>query len=260
MSITLATEALGCTLGGRIVLEQVALQARPGEVLALIGPNGAGKTTLLRALARLLAPTTGVVRLDGHDIQRLKSRTLARRLALAPQSSSELWPLTVEQYVALGRAPHRGWLLPLEASDRAAVERALERTGLLGLRERIVTALSGGEQRRAILARTLAQEPQALLLDEPTAALDLKYQVAILELARRLAHTDRMAVVLTLHDLNQAAIIADRLALLVEGKLLAAGTPEQVLTPELLTSAYEVPVTVGRHPDTGVPLVTVVLR
>jgi iron complex transport system ATP-binding protein len=251
----LAAEGLRCKLGGRQVLDGVGLEVRSGEVLALIGPNGAGKTTLLRAMARLLRPQDGAVCLEGRDIWQMRAGSLARRLALAPQGA-ELWPLTVEQFVGLGRAPHRGWLLPLASADHAAVRTALERTGLGALAERQVTELSGGEQRRAILARALAQEPRVLLLDEPTAALDLKYQATILGLAGQLAHRDGLAVVITLHDLNQAAGVADRLALIVQGRVLAVGTPTEVLTAELLSATYEVPVVVCSHPLDGTPLIT----
>jgi iron complex transport system ATP-binding protein len=256
MSNMIEAQELSCTLGGRAVVERVSLAARPGEVLALIGPNGAGKTTLLRALARLLRPQGGAALLGGQAVWSLRPRAVARKLALAQQGGAEGTPLTVGQLVALGRAPHRGWLLPLADDDRAAVERALERTGVAHLRERPVAELSGGEQRRAILARTLAQEPRALLLDEPTAALDLKYQVAILDLAARLAHADGMTVVVTLHDLNQAAVVADRVALLAEGRLLAVGAPSEVLSAELLARAYGVAVVVSAHPVYGTPLIT----
>lgn len=252
---TLEAQDITCAYDGRPVLEELRLAARPGEILALIGPNGVGKTTLLRAMARLLRPHRGTVLLAGEDLWRTTPRDVARQLALAPQTDGANWPLTVERAVALGRAPHRGWLLPFSADDRAAVERALRQTGLVTLRERRVTELSGGEQRRVILARVLAQEPKVLLLDEPTAHLDLKYQTEILELVRRLAHQDELAVVISLHDLNLAALYADRLALLSEGQLLAAGSPTEVLTPERLTRVYDVPVVVTRHPVSGTPLV-----
>jgi iron complex transport system ATP-binding protein len=229
-------------------------------VLALIGPNGAGKTTLLRAMARLLRPRKGMLLLGDQQVWQLSPRAVARRLALAPQSNSDTWPLTVEQVVALGRAPHRGWFLPFSTKDREVVQQAMRRTGLEHLRQRLVTQLSGGEQRRVLLARTLAQEPAILLLDEPTTHLDLKYQTEILELVRQLAHRDGLAVVITLHDLNQAALCADRLALLAEGRLLAVGEAEEVLVPSYLARAYGVPVVVTRHPLYGTPMVTPVVR
>ncbi len=245
---TLEVRDLRCAYDSQPVLDNLCLATHPGEVLALIGPNGAGKTTLLRALARLLRPCRGTVLLGGQNLWQLSPRAVARRLALAPQSNGATWPLTVEQAVALGRAPHRGWLLPFSAADREAMERALQQVGLQGVRDRLVTELSGGEQRRVILARTLAQEPEVLLLDEPTAHLDLKYQTEILELVRDLAHRDGLTVIVTLHDLNQAALCADRLALLANGRLRATGIPSEVLTPELLQQAYGVPVSVSRHP------------
>jgi len=250
---------LTCRLGTRTVVERVNLGARPGEVLGLIGPNGAGKTTVLRALARLLQPAAGAVLLDGRASWRLRPRALARQLALAQQGGADHWPLTVEQAVELGRAPHRGWLMPLSPADRAVVERVLEQAGITHLRERRLDQLSGGEQRRVILARALAQEPRILLLDEPTAGLDLKYQVTLLELARQFAHRDRIAVVITLHDLNQAALIADRVALLADGQLLAVDATEVVFTPTLLEAAYGIPIAVTRHPIYGTPLITPLL-
>jgi iron complex transport system ATP-binding protein len=252
---TLEVRDLTCAYGGRPVLADLFLAAHPGEVLALIGPNGAGKTTLLRAMARLLHPRHGTVLLAGQNLWRTAPRSVARHLALAPQVNGATWPLTVEQAVTLGRAPHRGWLLPLCAEDHVAVERALQQMKLALLREQRVTELSGGEQRRVILARVLAQKPQVLLLDEPTAYLDLKYQTEIMELVGGLAHRDGLTVVASLHDLNLAALYADRLALLSEGRLLAVGSPAEVLTPERLTQVYGVPVVVTRHPLYGTPLV-----
>jgi iron complex transport system ATP-binding protein len=260
MMTTLEARDLTCAYNGEPVLSNLSLAVYPGQVLALIGPNGAGKTTLLRAMARLLRPRKGALLLDDQQVWQLPPRAMARQLALAPQSNGNTWPLSVEQVVALGRAPHRGWLLPFSARDREVVQQAIQRTGLEHLRQRLVTQLSGGEQRRVVLARALAQEPQILLLDEPTAHLDLKYQTEILELARQLAHADDLAVVVTLHDLNQAALCADRLALLAEGRLLVVGEPQDVLVPSYLARAYGVPVVVTQHPLYGTPMVTPVVR
>src|SRR5262249_12884900 len=163
------------------------------------------------------------------------------------------------QAVALGRAPHRGWLLPYSARDRAMIEQVLVQTGLQELRQRLITELSGGEQRRVILARALAQEPQVLLLDEPTTHLDLRYQTECLALLRRLARRDGMAIVVTLHDLNHAALCATRIALLEHGAVVASGPPEAVLTPDCLAQVYGVAVVVTRHPVYGTLLVTPVL-
>lgn len=256
----LEAHGLTCAYDQRTIVHDVSLVVQPGEVLALLGPNGAGKTTLLKALARLLRPRLGNVFLATQDIWRQRPRTVARHLALAPQSEGVAWPVTVEQAVALGRAPHRGWLLPYAAHDRQVLERVLTQTGLQDLRQRLVTALSGGEQRRVILARALAQEPQVLLLDEPTTHLDLRYQTEVLTLMKRLASQDGLAIVVTLHDLNHAALCATRVALLAQGTLVAVGTPEEVLTPACLAQVYGVTVVVTKHPVYGTPLVVPMLQ
>jgi iron complex transport system ATP-binding protein len=250
---------LTCAYDRHVVLQALTLTLHSAEVLALIGSNGAGKTTLLRALARLLRPQTGTVLLAGQNAWRLSPRAVARRLALAPQQEAAHWPGTVEQAVALGRAPHRGWLLPYAAHDHDVIERVLQQTGLDTLRHRLLTELSGGEQRRVILARALAQEPQVLLLDEPTAHLDLKYQAEVLTLVQRLAYQGGLTVVIALHDLNQAALCAHRLALLANGRLLALGSADEILTPERLAYAYGVEVVVTPHPIYGTPMVAPLL-
>lgn len=251
----LEAQRLTCGYGRRTIFQDLSLVVEPGEVLALIGPNGAGKTTLLRALARLLRPRSGTVLLAGADVWNLTPRAVARRLAFAPQSEGVAWPVTVEQAIALGRAPHRGWLLPYNARDRQVLEQVLAQTGLQALRQQLVTQLSGGELRRVILARALAQEPTVLLLDEPTTHLDLRYQAELLLLMRRLAQRDGLAVVVTLHDLNQAATCATRVALLASGALVAVGSPAEVLTPAILSPVYGVDVVVTPHPMYGTPMV-----
>ena len=255
----LEAQELTCAYHQRVVLQALSLEVRPGDIVALVGPNGAGKTTLLRALARLLRPRSGTVLLAGTHIWQLRPRTVARQLALAPQSEGVFAPMTVEQAVALGRAPHRGWLLPYNAHDRAVIERVLQQTGLQDVRHRLITELSGGEQRRVILARVLAQEPRILLLDEPTTHLDLRYQTEVLALIRRLGQHDHLAVVVTLHDLNHAALCATRVALLAHGRFVAVGTPEAVLTPAYLAQAYGVKVIVTRHPVYNTPMVAPIL-
>ncbi len=244
-----------CAYDGHTVVSHLSLEARPGEVLAIIGPNGVGKSTLLRAMARLMRPEQGKVLLADRDLWQIPPREVARELAFSPQSAGGQWSATVEQTTELGRAPHRGWFLPLTKQDRAVTDKTLELVGLSHLRERIVTELSGGEQQRVVLARVLAQEPSVLLLDEPTSHLDLKYQTHILGLVRQLAHQEWLTVVVSLHDLNLAALYADRLALLSEGKLVAVGSPAEVLTSERLTQVYGVPVVVIPHPLYRTPLV-----
>lgn len=245
---TLEIKNITCVYDQLPVVHQISIKAQPGEVVALIGPNGAGKSTLLRAMARLVRPAKGKVILAGRDIWQTSAREIARKLAFAPQANNEPWPATVEQIVALGRSPHRGWFLPLTSHDYQITRHALEQVGLEHLRGRISTRLSGGEQQRMVLARVLAQEPSVLLLDEPTAHLDLKYQTDILHLVCRLAHQDNLSVIISLHDLNLAAAYADRVALLEDGRLCAFGTPAEVMTSERLTRVYGVPILVTKHP------------
>jgi iron complex transport system ATP-binding protein len=252
---TLAAVNLTCGYAERVVLERVCLQLHPGQVVILLGANGAGKTTLLRALSRRLRPSTGQVLIDDQDIGKLSSQRLARQVALMPQNERRDWPLSVADAVALGRAPHRGWMLPLSQSDRQAVERSLEMTGLTALRTRAITELSGGEWRRMVLARALAQEAKILLLDEPTAGLDVRYQVEMLSMIQRMAAELRMVIVLTLHDLNHASLYGDRLVLLNERSILAMGAPASVLRAELIQTAFGIQVMVIPHPVHDTPLV-----
>ena len=255
--MTPLVEATGLVTGyaGRQVLAGVDLAVRPGELLAVVGPNGSGKTTLLRALARVLEPFAGCVRIDGNDPWRHGSRWTARRLVAAVAAPAAIWPLTVADAVALGRAPHRGWFLPYTAADRNAIQQAIARTGLGGLETRLLHELSAGESQRVVFARALAQSPQILLLDEPTAHLDLRFQMEIMSLTHDLAKNDRLAVVAAVHDLTQAARWADRVAMMSAGRVVALGTPVEVLTPETLAAVYGIRAAVIPHPATGTPLV-----
>ncbi|MBS0206369.1 MAG: ABC transporter ATP-binding protein [Planctomycetes bacterium] len=257
---SIQAKGLTCGYDHRKVLEFLSLSARAGEVLVLLGPNGAGKTTLLRALARILRPMAGTVLLEDRDIWQLKADEAAQRIALMPQSERRDWPLTVEESIMLGRTPHRGWYAQFSAEDRRTVESSLASTELLELRHRPITELSGGEWRRMIFARALAQQASVLLLDEPTAGLDLKYQHEVLRLVCELARTRQMTVVVTLHDLNHAALYGSRLAVIAEHTIVAVGTPHEVMTVELIQRVYDVPVTIIPHPAYGSPMVVPLLE
>jgi len=251
----LRMENLVCGYGDRQVLDHLSLAVVPGEVLALIGPNGAGKTTVLRALARLLRPKYGHVLLQDRDVWSLSARDVARHMAVSPQNEHRDWPLTVAEAVMLGRTPHRGWLAPFDMNDRKVLQHALSRLALESFADRPITELSGGEWRRVVLARALAQEPRALLLDEPVSQLDLKYQLEVLLHLQHLAQIDQRTVIVTLHDLNQAAVCAKKLALLYQGRLIALGSPRDVLTPARLREVYGVDVVIAEHPIYDAPLV-----
>jgi len=239
-------------LGGRPVLHDVTLPVRAGELLALVGPNGAGKSTLLAVLAGDVPVAAGQVHVGGRPVGRWPARELARVRALLPQRPTVAFGFTVRDVVRMGRAPWAG--TAMAAGDDDAVDAALAATEMRGLAHRAVPTLSGGEAARAALARVLAQEAQLVLLDEPTASLDVRHQELVLATARRLARGGA-AVVAVLHDLGQAAAYADRVAAMHAGRVVADGRPAQVLRPELLGGVYGHDIEVLEHPRTGALLV-----
>ncbi len=238
----------------RVVFRDVSLETRAGEVLVLLGGNGAGKTTLLRTLAGQLTPSSGKVVLDDRLIQHWPRREVAKRLALMPQFERRDAPMTVRDMVQLGRAAHRGWWAPLDKDDDQRVEKALVVTDTIELADRCITQLSGGEFQRAALARSIAQDAQVLLLDEPTSGLDLKHQQTCLSQVVRWVKDNQLTAIISLHDLHQAAVFADRIALMSHGQLQCVGTCEQVLVPEQIQRAYGIDVDMVPHPRNGRPL------
>lgn len=248
-------QSLSVGYGARLVLHEITLHIQAGEILALIGPNGAGKTTLIRAVSGVIRPKSGSLRSEGENLAGMPPRQRACKMAVVPQARNLPDPFTVWQTVLLGRTPYLGWLGQPSETDRARVHWALERTETLDLAERRIGELSGGEQQRVLLARALAQETPILLLDEPTAHLDLHHQTMLLDLVYALTRENHLTVLMALHDLNLAALYADRVALLVDGYLQAVGSPAEVLTAERLSLAYRLPLHVIPHPDFGVPLV-----
>ena len=234
--------------GPHIVLRSVSLEVQSGEVLALIGPNGAGKSTLIRAVSGVIPIQSGQVHTNGNDFAALPPMQRARYLAVVPQAVSLPAAFSVWETVLLGRTPYLGFLGQPSRKDEELARTALERVSALSLAERRVGELSGGEQQRVLLARALCQATPILLLDEPTAHLDLQYQVSLLELVSDLAHREKLAVLIALHDLNLAARYGDRVALLVGGAIRALGTSGKVMTSALLSEAYSLPIKVVDHP------------
>ena len=235
------------------VVAGVDLAIEQGEMVALVGPNGAGKSTMLKLLAGLLTPASGAVVFAGRELAAWSAVELARRLAVVPQEVHFHFPFTVAQYVLMARHPYRGWS-PFEGrDDLAAAHAALAATGMESLAERSVLELSGGERQRATLAASLAQEPDVLLLDEPTAALDLRFQVEIYETLQRLNRERDLTVVAVTHDLNLAARYCPRLLLLADGRIVADGGADEILTPTLIETHYGVAVEVGRRADGVTP-------
>ena len=224
-------------LGGRAVVDGVDVSVADGEWLALIGPNGAGKTTLLRAISRLV-PFAGEIVLDGRPAAELRRAELARLVAVVPQEPSTPPWMTVAEYVLLGRTPHLGPLAKEGAADRDAAARALGRLDLLALADRRLGTLSGGEKQRAVVARALAQEARIVLLDEPTAALDIGHQQQALDLLDGLRAESGLTLVAAMHDLTLVAQYADRMVLLDGGHVVADGAPADVLTEALIAQHY----------------------
>lgn len=239
-------------LGGRRIIDGVSLEARAGELVGLVGPNGAGKTTLLRVISGLLEPVSGSIELDGEDITLMAPRLRAQKLALLPQDHVVHWAISVEDLVALGRLPYRGFGSALSPTDRTAVAQAVAAMDVADFAKRSVIELSGGERARVLIARALAQDTPILLADEPAAGLDAVHQLDLFAHLRGLAEQGR-CVVVVLHDLTMASRFCDRLVVLDEGKVHASGPAAKVLTPKVLKSVYGI--TAYRGQADGVPFV-----
>ena len=238
----------------RRALDGVSFEAPRGRITAVVGPNGSGKSTLVRALLRLVAPTSGSAFVDEQPVDALPRPRLARSVSFVTQSESLTFPTTVAEYVALGRFPHIGAWHRVSAEDRRAMERATELTGIDDLLDRSMDALSGGERQRVRLARALAQGGEAIVLDEPTAFLDIGHEMVVFELLSKLA-ADGHAVLLVSHQLNLVARFASTMVLLDAGKVVAAGGPADVMRADVLERVYAWPIEVTKD-STGVPTLT----
>jgi cobalamin transport system ATP-binding protein len=252
----LSLDRVSVSLGGARIVDGLSAEVASGEWVAVIGPNGAGKTTALRAVAGLVSYEGGVRVLD-EDARTLARKHLARRVALVPQVPLIPGDITVRSYVMLGRTPHVGYLASERRSDHRAVDASLVQLDLVAFAQRRLDTLSGGERQRATLARALAQDAPILLLDEPTAALDMGRQQQVLEIVDRLRASRGLTVVSTMHDLTLAGQYADRLLLLDGGRLVASGTADEVLTRALITEHYGAEVEVVDAPGSGFVVVPV---
>jgi len=237
----------------RFSIHDVNITAEQGERIAIIGPNGSGKSTMLRLITRLLQPNTGTVVLDGHDIRAMKGNEIAKILAMLPQMQTGQHDLTVRDLVRYGRHPYQRWFSGMSKEDREIVEWAIHATRMDHLADQQLQSLSGGERQRAWIAMSLAQLPKVLLLDEPTTFLDISHQFEILELISQLNKEMNMTIVSVLHDINQAAQYSDRLIVMKEGRMVAQGTPSEVLTHEMFEQVFEI--TVRIHYDDPYPYV-----
>jgi ABC-type cobalamin/Fe3+-siderophores transport system ATPase subunit len=241
--------------GKEPVLRSLDLAIPDHGLTAIIGPNGCGKSTLLRALARLVPTQGGGVLLDGSLIHRMPTREVARILGVLPQAAQHPEGIRVRELVARGRHPHRGWMSGWSENDARAVQWAMAQADILALAERFVDELSGGQRQRVWLAMALAQETPLLLLDEPTTYLDLAHQIDLMELLCELHRCKGRTLVVVLHDLHQACRYADHLVVMREGRIVAQGAPDAVMTTELVERVFELPNCIIADPVTGTPLV-----
>lgn len=233
-----AVHNVGLSIDGNAILSDVSLDFPAGEVVALVGHNGSGKSSLLKILARQLAPTAGSVAYGGRDLKHYDGRDFARSVAYLPQDLSTGSDMTIRELVCCGRYPWHGALGRFSATDRQKVEQAIEATHIEAFADRMVGTLSGGERQRAWIAMLIAQDARCLLLDEPTAALDIAHQVEVLSLVRLIAHEGGRSVVIVLHDINMAARFCDRIHALKGGRMVASGTPADILVPDTLRAIY----------------------
>ena len=240
-----------------LVLHDINLSIRAGEMVGLLGPNGSGKTTLIKLVSGILKPNQGEIRLDGSSLSRLSRKSVARSLAVVPQQFHIPFAFTIGEVVMLGRIPFLKAFAEESKVDRQFVANTMDLVGISELKERRFDELSGGERQKVILAMALAQQPRLLLLDEPIVHLDIAHQVEILELVKRLNMEQGLTVIGAMHDLNLAALYFDRLILLKEGRIWADGVPAQVLTEDIIRNVFSASVRVEPHPVTGVPHIVV---
>ena len=238
------------------VVRDVSLTVRPGEFLSLVGPNGSGKTTLLRLLDRIFIPNRGTILLGDQPFAKFSRRAIARRIAFVPQDNSIQFPFTVAEIVLMGRSPHTGGMAFENAHDRDVAAEMMRLTDIAGFADQPITNLSGGERQRVFIARALAQQPEIILLDEPTAHLDIAHQVEMFRIIKRLNTESGLTVLSVSHDLNLAAAYSDRIAMMVGGRLAALGPPAEVLTGDLIREVFRTPVIVDTHPVHGAPRVS----
>lgn len=256
----LEVKELTCRYNKRFILKAINFKVKEEALLGIIGPNGSGKTTLLRAITKVIKPLNGKILFEGEDIWQIGFKELARKVAFVTQTPlSYGLDITVEQFVLLGRVPHRKLFQFLETKyDKVIAQDAMALTNILGIKDRPISELSGGERQLAFIARALTQEPKLLLLDEPTAHLDIAHQIRILDLIKRLNSSFRLTVIIVLHDLNLASQYCDELILLNNGRLYKRGSPEEILTAENIEDVYKTKVIIKEDPISSRPYIFLV--
>ncbi|QNK54928.1 ABC transporter ATP-binding protein [Paenibacillus sp. PAMC21692] len=251
----LSLNNISYSVPGKRILQNINESFKPGRFYGIIGPNGVGKSTLLKLLSGIEKPEQGEARLDGRDISAIPRKELARDVAVLQQGGLAPVGFTVKEIVRMGRFPYQSWLGGESADPEPLINEALESMGLTGLQHRRLHQLSGGERQRVALAKLMVQQPRILLLDEPTTYLDIGYQLQLLDNVRAWQKSEGLLVIAVLHDLNLAAMYADELLALHDGKVLARGVPDAVLQPDLIETMYETRATIIRHPELDVPQV-----
>jgi iron complex transport system ATP-binding protein len=242
------------------VLQDISFRTRKGEFIGVIGPNGSGKTTLLKILYRLLSPQKGEVLFERAPLKKMSRRDIARRIAVVAQETYPVFPFRAMEIVLMGRSPYLGHLMFESEKDLEITKKAMERTEILSISERSIDELSGGERKRVFIARALAQEPEVILLDEPTANLDIHHQIEFLDLILALNRERGLTIIMASHDLNLASEFCDRLILLQKGRIFKIGSPEEVITRENIERVYGCGVWVDRNPVSGMPRISLLKK
>jgi len=250
------TENISVHFAGNTVLDNLTLAVEKGQMISILGPNGSGKSTLLKTLSRNVKPDQGTIYLDNQNIAMLSAKVIARKMAVLPQSPQAPSDVTVRDLVEYGRYPHQSWWQGKSEEDNHWIDWALEQTGLMRMKERIVSTLSGGERQRVWIAMALAQQPEILLLDEPTTYLDICHQLEIMELLAEFNWRHHMTVAMVLHDINQAARYSDCIVMLYQSKIFAVGKPKDVITSDNLREVFGVESLITID-DTGRPVVII---
>jgi iron complex transport system ATP-binding protein len=250
---TLSAEQLTIGYEERIIVQDLNLEIQPNQITAIIGPNGCGKSTILKTMARLHPSLSGVIYLDGKIIHKTSTKEVAKKLAILPQSPEAPSGLTVYELISYGRTPYQTGFSRLSKHDRQMIDRALDVTGLTNLRDQSVDTLSGGQRQRAWIAMAIAQETDLLLLDEPTTYLDLAHQLEVLQLLEKLNQEDGRTIAMVIHDLNHAARFAHYMIALKNGKIVKQGTPEKVMTADVLKQVFNIDTVIVTDPRTAKP-------
>ncbi|AUN13544.1 iron compound ABC transporter ATP-binding protein FhuC [[Clostridium] sordellii] len=237
----------------KIIIENLSLNIKKGEVVSIIGPNGCGKSTLLKSLSRMIKPVSGDIYIQSENIKSLKNKAISQKVCLLSQHNDAPGDLTVEELVYFGRIPHKKWYESKSKSDEELVNWAIENTGLTRYKNTPISSLSGGERQRAYIAQALCQKPDVLLLDEPTTYLDISYQLELMELVREINERLNITIVMVLHELNQASKYSDRLIIMKSGEIVSDGCPKEIINKEIIKKVYNIDCDIDNDPISNKP-------